>query len=422
MRKPAYALVTMAVAAAAFGAGSLHEPRVAVSAASLQKDDVLYYRCPMHPHIRSDTPGTAPCCGMPFEPVYAPDGAVSAHPHAPALAPRALIVPPGKQQLIGVRVQAVERTSGTERLRLFGRVSAEETRVYTINVGLDGYIRDLAPVTTGSQVRKDQWLATFVTPEARQPISAYLQTLDVLDRETKIAGSTQQVAAAVANRQLAVDRLLAIGMSPLQLQELQQTRASANTVKVSSPVNGFVVARHVSAGEKFDRGAALFQIADLGRVWILADVPASEGVQVAPGMAAQVTLADRRTQVAARVSREVLPQFDAATQSYKVRLEADNPGFLLRPSMFVDVELEIPFPPSMLVPAEAVVMSGLRNHVFVETSPGVLEPRAVELGRRVDSRVIVERGLEPSQRFAVSGTFLLDSESRMNGHDHQPHH
>jgi hypothetical protein len=156
--------------------------------------------------------------------------------------------------LVGVRVQPVERTIGTERLRLFGRVTADETRVYKVNVGLDGYIRDLAPVTTGSQVSRDQWLATFVTPEARQPISAYIQTLDVLDRETKIAGSPQQVTAAVANRQLAVDPLLALGMLPPQLEELQQTRAVANTIKVSSPVNGFVVARHVSAGEKFDRG------------------------------------------------------------------------------------------------------------------------------------------------------------------------
>jgi membrane fusion protein, copper/silver efflux system len=421
MKKPAYALMTMTVAAAAFVAGSLHQPPVAVSAASVQTNSVLYYRCPMHPSYRSDKPGTAPCCGMPLEPVYAPGGPPSSHAHAPAASPGAIVVPAEKQQLIGVRVEPVERTSGTERLHLFGRVTVEETRVYKVNVGLGGYIRDLAPATTGSQVTKDQWLATFATPEARQPISAYLQTLDVLDRETKIAGSPQQVAAAVANRQLAVDRLLAIGMSPVQLEELQQTRAIANTIKVSSPVNGFVVARYLSAGEKFEGGAALFQIADLGRVWILADLPATEGVQIQPGMSAQVTLPDRRTKVDARVSREVLPQFDAATQSFKVRLEADNPGFLLRPDMFVDVDLQIPYAPSILVPADAVVMSGLRNSVFVETSPGIFEPRVVALGRRVDGRVIVERGLEASERIAVSGTFLLDSESRMNVHD-RPHH
>ena len=421
MRKPAYAMVTIVVAAAAFLAGSLHVPHHAVTAASEKSDRVLYYRCPMHPSYRSDKPGTAPCCGMPLEPVFATAGSVPSHAHTPAASPGAVIVTPGKQQLIGVRVQPVERASGTERLRLFGRVAADETRVYKINVGLDGYIRDLAPVTTGSQVSKDQWLATFATPEARQPISAYIQTLDVLDRETKIAGSPQQMAAAVANRQLAVDRLLALGMSPVQLEELEKTRAIANTIKVSSPVNGFVVARHVSAGEKFERGAALFQVADLGRVWILADVAATEGVQITPGMLAHVTLADRRTQVDARVSREVLPQFDSATQSFKIRLEADNPGFVLRPDMFVDVDVEIPYPPSILIPANAVVMSGLRNNVFVEITPGVFEPRVVELGRRVDGRIIVERGLEASERIALSGTFLLDSESRMNVHG-QPHH
>jgi hypothetical protein len=112
---------------------------------------------------------------------------------------RTVVVSSQQQQLIGVRVAPVEMSGGTEHLRLYGRVTPEEARVHKLTVGLDGYVRDVAPVSTGSQVRKDQWLASFSTPESRQPIGAYVQSLDVLDREVKMGSSPQQIAAAVSN-------------------------------------------------------------------------------------------------------------------------------------------------------------------------------------------------------------------------------
>jgi Cu(I)/Ag(I) efflux system membrane fusion protein len=137
-------------------------------------------------------------------------------------------------------------------------------------------------------------------------------------------------------------------------------------------------------------------------------------------MVAHVVLAGRREPLRARVS-DVLPQFDPSTQSMKIRLTAENADLVLRPDMFVDVDLEVPYPPSILVPSEAIVTSGLRNSVFVERSAGVFEPRDIQLGHRLGNRVVVERGLEPFERIAVSGTFLLDSESRMKSND-QSHH
>ena len=64
----------------------------------------------------------------------------------------------------------MKKAAGTERLRLYGRVAPEETRVYRVNVGIEGYVREISEVTTGSQVAKDQWLATFSAPEARTSI------------------------------------------------------------------------------------------------------------------------------------------------------------------------------------------------------------------------------------------------------------
>jgi RND family efflux transporter MFP subunit len=418
MRKTAYLVVLLAVASAAFLAGSLQTPRQGVAAAGTEGRTPLYYHCPMHPSYTSHEPGTAPCCGMKLEPVYAETAAAAIAADA---APGSIVVSHEKQQLVGVRVAAAERLAGIERLRLFGRVAAEETRIYTVNVGLDGYIRDLSGVTTGSRVSKNQWLATFTSPEARQPVAAYVQTLDVLDREVKTGSGRQQIAAAEASRDVAVDRLLTFGMSPVQIEELRRSRVVVTTVKVTSPADGILVSRTVTGNQKLERGTELFRVADLRRVWIQADVPAADAQYVQPGMSANIVVAGQAAPLRARVSPDVLPQFDSSTQSMKIRLEADNPDFVLRPDMFVDVELEVPYPASILIPADAIVASGLRNTVFIERSAGVFEPRDVTLGRRLGDRVIVERGIEPFERLAVSGTFLLDSESRMKSHD-QPHH
>jgi RND family efflux transporter MFP subunit len=194
---------------------------------------------------------------------------------------------------------------------------------------------------------------------------------------------------------------------------MREARAPAVTVKLTSPVDGFVLARNGSAGQRFDAGTELFQIADLQRVWVLADLPAADADRIRPGTVAQISVAGRKTRVRAVVSSAVLPQFDPTTQTMTLRLEADNPGFVLRPDMFVDVDFQVPYPPTILIPADAVVHTGLHSHVFVERAEGVFEAREIQTGRHHGGSIAVESGLQQGERIATSGTFLLDSESRL---------
>jgi membrane fusion protein, copper/silver efflux system len=381
-----YWIVLLAVGAGSFLAGTSHSPHSAVAAA----DGV-----PGHDHHAM------------MNHAARPDGAVS--------------ITPRQQQLGGVTVAAAAASTDVARVRLFGRVSALETATYRLFAGLDGYVRDVSPLTIGSAVRKGQWLATFGMPEARQPISAFITTLDVLDRETKLQTGATQLGLANASVGIAVDRLMSLGLSQTQIDEIRRTRVVPSEIRISSPVDGFVLSRNVGIGETLDRGAETFRIADLRRVWILADVPAAEAALVKPGAAVQVSAAGVPVRARARITRDILPQFDAMTQSFKLRIEADNTGFALRPDMFVDVDLDVAGAGSLTVPATAIVATGTRYGVFVESAAGVFEPRFVELGRRLGDRVTVVKGLAAGERIAVSGTFLLDSESRMMSHG-QPHH
>lgn len=418
MTKLSYSLVLFAVAGAAYLTGSWRAPRESVSAAVALRP-ILYYRCPMHPDVRSDEPGTAPCCGMAFEPVYADRPGPEAN--ASAASPAQILASPAQQHLIGVKTGTVAESGGTERLRAFGRVTPDENRVYRLTAGLEAYMTEIAAVTTGSRVRKDQWLGSFSTPEARLPIASFITAINVLEREQNLATPTAQgLAAATTSVTLATERLLTMGMSPVQLADIRRTRAATTTVRMTAPIDGFVLARRVATGQRFDAGVELFQIADLQRVWILADVALADADRLTPGTLARVTVGGRETPVRARVSQG-LPQFDPAVQSFKLRLEIDDPGFVLRPDMFVDVEFEVPYPPALLVPADAVVLSGLGAHVFVERAPGVFEPREVQTGRRHGGRIAIVKGLQAGERIAFAGTFLLDSERRIQAND-RPHH
>jgi RND family efflux transporter MFP subunit len=418
MRANAAFLMMIVAAAASYIAGSLQNKREVLAAEPVAHSRVLYYVDPMHPAYKSDKPGTAPDCGMALEPVYADDRQVRTRNAAPV--PGEIAVSAETQRQVGIRVAAVEQTAGEHRVRLFGRVTPDETRVYKVNVGVDGFVRELSAVTTGAQVKIHQWLATFSAPEARQPIQAYLVTLDVLDRETKNGGASPQLALARGSVQQATDRLLTLGMSTVQVDEIGRTRLVPPNLRITAPADGFVIGRNVSAGEKIEKGAELYRIADLRRVWILLDVGGADAQFLRPGMTAQVKLPTFSTSIRAHVSRDVRPQFDPATQSSKVRLEADNPAFLLRPDMFVDVDVEIPRPSGITVPADAVVTTGLRNTVFVERSAGIFEPREVEIGPRFGDRLTILNGVSAGERIAVTGTFLLDSETRMKRHDQPP--
>jgi YHS domain-containing protein len=109
----------------------------------------------------------------------------------------------------------------------------------------------------------------------------------------------------------------------------------------------------------------------------------------------------------------VLPIFDPVSRTLKMRLEVNNPDFALRPEMFMDVELPVKLPPTITVPVDAVLDSGLKKTVFVARGQGFFEPRQVETGWRLGEKVEILKGLTPGEQIVVSGNFLIDSESRM---------
>jgi YHS domain-containing protein len=155
-----------------------------------------------------------------------------------------------------------------------------------------------------------------------------------------------------------------------------------------------------------------YRIADLSRVWVVAEVYQQEAPYLRPGSLAKIALKNDGRQLPAHIA-ESLPQSEAGGGTVKLRLELDNPGFALRPDMLVDVEMPVRLPSAVTVPLDALVDSGALARVYVEHGEGVFEPREVETGWRFGDRVEILRGVRPGENVVVAATFLVDSESRL---------
>ena len=396
------------VAAASFLAGLGLRQKPESAAASPGGRRILYYHDPMHPAYKSDKPGIAPDCGMQLEPVYADGG--EAEGKAAQMLPGTVTVSPEKQQLIGVKTSEVTLGAGVETLRVPGRVVADETRIYRVVAATSGWMREIGPAVSGSIVQKDDLLATFYNRDIQTAQQSYLYALNSSARSKETETSAQSKLSDAQTR-AARENLEFLGMSPTQVREIENTQQIVRNIELRSPVTGQVLAREVYPGLPFERGAELFKLADLSRVWVYADVFEHDAWLLRTAETAVVSRQGGRA-MAARISK-TLPLFDPATRTLKVRLEVDNRDYALRPDMFAEVEFRVAPPTSISVPMDAVVDSGLHKTVYVDRGNGHFEPRAVETSWRFGNRVGIARGLQAGERIVVAGNFLIDSESRM---------
>ncbi len=409
MNRRTVAIVIGIVALIAFAAGYLVN-RTGGRGTPAGGRTVLYYVDPMHPAYRSDKPGIAPDCGMQLEPVYA-DGAPSDQAGA-MLPPGAVRINPERQQLIGVRTAVVEKAPVSYQVRVLGRVAPDETRVYRINSSLSGFVKSVSNITTGTFVKRDQYLASIYSPELYALINSYIFSLNAIDRQNKLTPEDISRFRKDVNVRSNRNSLINIGMSETQLEEVLRERYNKEVIDIRSTEAGYIISRNISMGERFERGVEFYRIADLSQVWIMADIFENEASYFTPGVRCTVRLPQRNLNFSGRVA-SVLPLYDPVTRTLKVRLETRNTGMVLRPEMFVDVELPVTLPPTITIPREALLDTGLRQTVFVDRGNGIFEPRTVEAGRHFGDRVEIVKGLNPGEKIVISGNFLLDSESRL---------
>ncbi len=375
--------------------------------ASSGERKVLYWYDPMHPAYKSDKPGVAPDCGMQLVPKYAGEEAeMSAMPAG------TVKISPEKQQLIGVRTATVEREPLARTVRTTGQLIADETRIAHVHVKINGYIDKVYVDYVGQLVKKGQPLFTLYSPDLVATEEEYL----IAKRGEKTLGTSQFREVAQGAESLlraARERLKLWDISDEQIKRLDETGQVSRTLTFYSPVDGFVMDRRAFPQTAVTPDMDLYQITDLSKIWVNADVYEYEVPFVKVGQTVNMQLSYYPGRTYTGKISYIYPTVDPVARTVKVRLEFPNPKFELKPQMFAEVELRINYGTQVVVPQEAVLDSGNRQTVFVARGDGYFEPRKIQIGPRLDGKVVVLAGLNPGESVVSSGNFLIDSESQL---------
>jgi membrane fusion protein, copper/silver efflux system len=366
----------------------------------------LYWYDAMNPAMRTDRPGKAPD-GMDLVPMYAETNESMAN-----MPPGTVKISATKQQLIGVRTGVVEREPMKRTIRTVAQVQVDETKIARIHVKIAGWIEQVNVDYIGKLVRKGEPLFSLYSPDLVATQNEYL----IARRAEKDLGSSPFTEVSKGSETLleaARERLRLWDISEDQIKKLDETGQVSRTVTMYSPIDGFVMKREAFERTYVTQETELYEIADFSTVWVDAQIFEYEVPYVKVGQPAVMRLSYFPGKSYKGKIVYIYPTVDPVTRTVKVRLEFPNPDFELKPDMFAEVQLDISYGTQVFVPQEAVLDSGTEQIVFVVLGDGYFEPRKVQLGPRLEDRIVILSGVKPGEKIVTSGNFLIDSESRL---------
>jgi len=402
------AFIVLAGVAAGYWMGTRNgtqAPHEAVEGAKEERK-VLFYRNPM------GLPDTSPvpkkdAMGMDYVPVYENGGP---EPDMPAGTVKISL---DKVQLLGVRSEPAVLRELERIVRAVGTIQANERLLYTVAPRFEGWIEKLLVNTTGQSVGRGEALMEVYSPDLVTAQEEYLIAL----RGASDLKNSDPEAQAVMQRlaEDALRRLRNWEISDQELEALQRDGKPGRLLVYRSAASGVVLQKPSVQGMRFMPGETLFEIADLSSVWVLVDVSEQDVGLVHLGQEATLNIVAYPGKAFSGKVVFLYPTVDTGTRTAKVRIELANPGGLLKPAMFANVQLVSGHARGkvLAVPESAVLDSGARQAVLVRRGEGLFEPREVELGMRADGYIEVTEGLQTGEEVVVRANFLIDAESNL---------
>ncbi len=368
----------------------------------------LYYRNPTGLADTSPTPKKDPM-GTDYVPVYEGEDDDAGRGTSGT---NQIRISTDKLQKLGVRTEAASLRTLGKTVRAAGRIEPDERRVYAISPKFEGYVERLHVNVTGQPVGKGQPLFEVYSPELVSAQREYTIAVQGIEAMKAAGGDAAGGMKQLADSSLA--RLRNWDLSAEQLAALVQTGEAQRTITFRSPVSGIVTEKKALQGMRFMPGEMLYQVTELSSVWVVADVFEQDIALVKPGAKAGVQVNAYPDKVFSGTITYVYPMLKAETRSVPVRVELANPGYLLKPAMYAQVEVAVGGKAKVLtVPDSAVIDSGTRRIVLVQVKEGRFEPREVKLGARSDNYVEVREGVREGEQVVVAANFLIDAESNL---------
>ena len=358
------------------------------------------YQCPMHPWIQSDHAGKCTICGM--ELVIASHASATAPANTVALAPSQVTT-------IGVTTTRVSRQPLARTLRVTGRIDDDDTRHRILAARVPGRVEKLFVTYAGQRVVADAPLAEIYSTEMLTAQRVYVE------RRKSGAGAIPAAEMAAAR-----ERLLEIGLTGPDIDELDRTLHPTALLTVRAPMSGTVVAKHVYEGQYVQVSDQLFEIGDFSHMWFVFDAYEQDLPWLRAGETVDITTRAFPGVVITAPIDFIDPNFNETTRTTKVRAIIPNPHpgmdgeeHVLPHRVWAEGHVEVDAATVLAAPRSAVLDSGGGPVAYVDLGNGSYEQRRLLLGRRGDSLVEILSGLADGERVVTNGALLIDAQAQL---------
>ena len=367
------------------------------------------FTCPMHPFIIKDRPGSCAVCGM--ELVRKNSGAKLGDQDLRTLSHVSLS--PAQQIMANLATSAAVVKPFARSINCTGSIAYNQDRQGKVAAWVGGRIERLQAKSVGSQVRKGMPVAELYSADLYNAQVQYL----IAYKTIRILNNSISVPFPV-NTQMALgeayERLRQLGFRDEQFEQLQKSDRPTVRVPLHSQFSGVVTETFVREGQYVNAGEQLCSIADLSRVWVELEVFESDLPHVKAGQQVSIRSRSYPGETFTGAVKLIYPFLDPKTRTVKVRVELPNPGLKLKPDMYVQGAITVSQADALVVPAGAVMDTGARQVVWVESEPGVFIMRNVTTGGRSGAEVLILSGLKPGEKVAATGAYLIDSEAQLS--------
>lgn len=338
-----------------------------------------------------------------------------------------LSVKPAPELVSQLKTAVVGTESVAEMLRVAGSVEFDEQRVARIGASVTGRVVEV-DVLPGQVVQKGELLARLNSSELASQQLAYLKARAQLELNRRAAERAKALLAAdvigsaelqrreseyqisVAETRAAADQLRLLGFSEAAINRLGVQGAVDSVTPVSASRSGVVVERRVAMGQVVQPADTLFVIADLSRVWAVAQVPEQQVGQVRVGQSVSIEVPALGNE--SRVGKLIFVDqtVDPEMRTVLVRTELDNRDGALKPAMLTSMLIAARPSEKLVVPASAVVREGDDENVFVAAEDGSYRLVKVKLAPEQGGRRVVLSGLKGGEKLVIEGAFHLNNE------------
>ncbi len=328
--------------------------------------------------------------------------------------------------LAQIKISVVSQGDVSDILRVAGQIDFDEQALTRIGASVTGRVTQIN-AQLGNEVKKGDTLALINSSELSNSQLAYLKArsekefhrrtvqraktlfeADVISA-AELQRRESEYEVASAQTRAAQDQLRVLGVNLKAMEELATTGAIDSVASVMATIKGVVVERKVTTGQVVQPADVLFTVADLSRVWAVAQVPEQQVAQVKVGQSVRIEVPALENEKLIGKLIYVGQTVNPESRTVLVRTELENTSGRLKPSMLASMLIEATPTKRVVVPITAIVREQDADYVFIEEKPGSFRLKPVRLSSEHNGQRVVLDGLSQGMRIVSDGAFHLNN-------------